>query len=287
MRAISTDAFLLVDKPAGLTSHDVVAIVRRALGTRKVGHSGTLDPFATGLLVLLAGRGTRLIRFVPDDPKEYQAVIRFGRETDTDDGTGQETRTAAPPPPELVRESLAALTGSLSQVPPAYSAKHVNGQRAYALARRGDAPDLPPVPVVVHGWDVVAQDADSLTARVSCRAGTYIRALARDLGRLCHSAAHLEALRRTRIGPFSVDDADTIERLREGGARPQPLRLALGDIIEQVVDPEDARRVAHGMRIAATLPGERAALLDEQGELIAIAVRAGDEWQPDVVLGSA
>lgn len=287
MRVTSTDALLLLDKPAGFTSHDMVAVVRRAIGTRKVGHTGTLDPFATGLLVVLAGRGTRLIQFVPSEPKEYEALVHFGSETDTDDGTGSVTREAAPPDVDAVRRALPALTGVLSQIPPTYSAKHVDGQRAYALARRGAPPTLAASQVVVHGWDVVSHTSDTLTARVTCGTGTYIRSLARDLGRLSGSAAHLRALRRTRIGPFSVTEADTIDMVRNGEMRPRALRDALGGLPEQAVSESDARRIAHGMRIAATVPGERVALLGADNELLAIATRSGNEWQPDLVLSGA
>ncbi len=284
MRAISTDAFLLVDKPTGCTSHDVVAMVRRALGTRRVGHSGTLDPFATGLLVILAGRGTRLIQFVPSEPKEYEAVIRFGSETETDDSTGRVVREHALPEPTAVSMALPALTGVLRQVPPSYSAKHVDGARAYVLARSGAAPVLPASNVVVHRWDVLDQTSDSLTVRIACGTGTYIRALARDLGRLCHSAAHLQSLRRTRIGPFSVQDADTIEVLRAGQGHLLSLRDALGGMLEQVVSEDEGQRIVHGMRIPATVLGSRAALVDVEGDVLAVAARVGDEWQPDVVI---
>ena len=287
MRVTSTDALLLLDKPAGFTSHDMVAVVRRAIGTRKVGHTGTLDPFATGLLVVLAGRGTRLIQFVPSEPKEYEALVHFGSETDTDDGTGSVTREAAPPDIDAVRRALPALTGVLSQIPPTYSAKHVDGQRAYALARRGAPPTLAASQVVVHGWEIVTHTPESLTARVTCGTGTYIRSLARDLGRLSGSAAHLRALRRTRIGPFTVTEADTIDMVRGGEMRPRALRDALGGLPEQAVSEADARRIAHGMRIAATVPGERVALLGADNELLAIATRSGNEWQPDLVLSGA
>ncbi len=289
MRVTSTDALLLVDKPAGMSSHDVVAIARRALGTRKVGHGGTLDPFATGLLVLMAGRGTRLLQFVPSDPKVYEATIRFGHETDTDDSTGEFVwDVAAPiPAPERVRESLAALTGTLQQVPPAYSAKHVSGERAYAMARRGERPDLPAVTVRVDGWEVLEHQDDLLRARITCGGGTYIRALARDLGRSVGSAAHLEALRRTHVGPFSVDDANSLDELKGGEPRLQSLVRALGDMPVETIDAAEAARVRQGSRVTATVAGARAALTDLDGELVAVASRQGDAWQPDVVLASA
>lgn len=288
MPATSTDGYLLlVDKPAGLTSHDVVAIVRRALGTEKAGHAGTLDPFATGLLVILGGKGTRLIPYVPGEPKEYVATIRFGIETDTDDATGQVVRTSPPPSPSAVDAVLPVLTGEITQVPPAYSAKHVAGRRAYALARRGDSPVITPTAVRVHGWQVLERTDDELRVHISCGGGTYIRALARDLGRLSGSAAHLAELRRTSAGPFDVSAADTLDQVRAGAARPRRLRDALGAIAEQTVDDGDKRRVAHGMCVAATVSGDVVALTDEEGALLAVASRQGSDWHPDVVVAHA
>ncbi len=216
---------LLVDKPAGMTSHDVVQHVRRIYGERSIGHLGTLDPFATGLLVLLLGRATRLATFLDTEPKVYEATIRFGTETDTDDETGTVIRTAAPPGESDVRSSLKTLTGTISQVPPAYSAKSVDGTRAYDAARRGTPLAIPAVDVTVHGWDIRELRSETLSAVVTCSGGTYIRALARDLGRLTSSAAHLGSLRRTRVGEFDVRDAATLEILSADPARVRPLRV--------------------------------------------------------------
>ena len=216
---------LLVDKPAGMTSHDVVQHVRRVYGERSVGHLGTLDPFATGLLVLLLGRATRLATFLDTEPKVYEAQIRFGTETDTDDETGTVIRSAPAPRETDIRSSLEKLTGKISQVPPAYSAKSVDGTRAYDAARRGTPLDLPAVDVAVHSWDVRQLGGDMLSAVVTCSGGTYIRALARDLGRLTSSAAHLSSLRRTRVGEFDVADAATLEVLGADRARLRPLRV--------------------------------------------------------------
>lgn len=216
---------LLVDKPAGMTSHDVVQHVRRIYGERSIGHLGTLDPFATGLLVLLLGRATRLATFLDTEPKVYEATIRFGAETDTDDETGTVIRTAPPPRESDVRSSLKSLTGKISQVPPAYSAKSVDGTRAYDAARRGEPLDLAPVDVTVHSWDIGQLSDETLSATVTCSGGTYIRALARDLGRLTSSAAHLSSLRRTRVGGFDVRDAATLETLSADPARVRPLRV--------------------------------------------------------------
>jgi len=212
--AQSTDGLLLVDKPAGVTSHDVVLLARRVYRERSIGHLGTLDPFATGLLVLLFGRSTRLATFIVNEPKVYDATIRFGSETATDDRTGAVTREAPLPDAASVRAALPALTGNIIQVPPAYSAKSVDGTRAYDAARRGEPLALAAVKVLVHGWEVEAERSDEIDVRITCGGGTYIRALARDLGRAAGSAAHLSSLRRCRSGPFDVADAATLESLQ-------------------------------------------------------------------------
>ena len=208
-----------------MTSHDVVQQVRRIYAERSIGHLGTLDPFATGLLVLLLGRATRLANFLDMEPKVYEASITFGAETDTDDSTGTVIRRAPPPAEAAVREAVRSLTGTISQVPPAYSAKSVDGTRAYDAARRGEPLDLQPVDVTVHGWEIQEVDAGSLSATVTCSGGTYIRALARDLGRLTSSAAHLGALRRIRVGVFDVTDAATLDRLADAPPRVRTLRV--------------------------------------------------------------
>ena len=204
---------LLVDKPAGITSHDVVQRTRQIYGERSIGHLGTLDPFATGLLVLLLGRATRLATFLGTEPKMYDATIVFGSETDTDDGTGSVTRRADVPDAQEIRAAIPGFTGTLSQVPPAYSAKSVGGVRAYDAARRGAPLELASVPVTVHQWDVRSMEGGLLVATITCSGGTYIRALARDLGRATRSAAHLGALRRTRVGEFDVRDAHSLDDL--------------------------------------------------------------------------
>ena len=216
---------LLVDKPAGMTSHDVVQHVRRIYGERSIGHLGTLDPFATGLLVLLIGRATRLATFLDTEPKVYDATITFGSETDTDDSTGTVIRTADPPEEDDIRAAVTRLTGKISQIPPAYSAKSVDGTRAYDAARRGTPLDLPAVEVVVHSWDIGELRGAALSATVICSGGTYIRALARDLGRLTSSAAHLSSLRRTRVGEFDVGQAATLDGLVAQPGRVRPLRV--------------------------------------------------------------
>jgi tRNA pseudouridine55 synthase len=216
---------LLVDKPAGMTSHDVVQHVRRIYGERSIGHLGTLDPFATGLLVLLLGRATRLATFIDAEPKVYEATIRFGTETDSDDSTGNVIRTGPQPGESDVKAAVKTLTGEISQVPPAYSAKSVHGTRAYDAARRGEPLDLAAATVTVYSWELGQISDDSLEAVITCSGGTYIRALARDLGRLTKSAAHLESLRRTRAGTFDVRDAATLDVLSASPVRVRRLRV--------------------------------------------------------------
>ena len=233
------DGLLLVDKPAGVTSHDVVNDARRALRTRRIGHAGTLDPFATGLLVLLVGHATRLLPHLNGEPKVYRATIAFGAETDTDDGTGSVTRTAGLPDASRVREGIGTLTGPIDQVPPAYSAKQVEGRRAYAAARRGETLTLAPVRVTVHAWEIRELTEERLDTIITCGGGTYIRALARDLGRRCDSAAYVASLRRTRSGSFDVADAVSVEALRAGAATPEPARAAVPQVhqhLERLLD---------------------------------------------------
>jgi tRNA pseudouridine55 synthase len=278
---------LLVDKPAGMTSHDVVAIARRATQSRRVGHTGTLDPFATGLLVVLVGRGTRLIPYVDGEPKVYEAVVRFGAETDTDDATGTITRSAPLPTNTAIAEGIARLTGEIIQMPPDYSAKKVAGTRAYDVARRGLPLELKASRVIVHDWTLLGQTETELTTRITCSGGTYVRALARDLGRLAGSAAHLSALRRTQSGPFTVTDAVTLDQLRNGIVPLRPLRSGVPSLPTQRLDADELKRVVHGNTIAARTVGQRVALLDDEETLIAVAERADDELHPALVLRDA
>jgi tRNA pseudouridine55 synthase len=282
------DGLLLVDKPAGITSHDVVLAARKAMGETRIGHAGTLDPFATGLLVLLLGRATRLLPHMSGEPKRYAATIRFGSETDTDDLEGAGVRSAPPPSRQAVEDALPALTGTILQVPPAYSAKRVGGKRAYDLARQGAAPSLEAVPVTVHEWRLRAWRDYDLDVEIVCGGGTYIRALARDLGRVTKSAAHLAALRRTAIGPFHVDAAASLEELTEGRAELRPPLDALAGIEVQPLAPADVTRVTRGQDVGAVIAGDRVALVAlGTNALVAFAERRGSRWQPRVVMHSA
>jgi tRNA pseudouridine55 synthase len=285
MREATTDGMLLVDKPAGVTSHDVVLAARRAFGESRIGHAGTLDPFATGLLVLLLGRATRLLPHLDGVPKEYEAVIALGTETETDDLDGAVVRSAEPPTDDAIAEAIVQLTGAIEQIPPAYSAKRVAGRRAYEAARAGDELVLPPAHVNVFAWRDVAREGDRLRATIACGGGTYIRALARDLGRLTGSAAHLAELRRVRSGPFHVSDAASLETVRAGGASLRPALDALPTIPHVVLVGDDAERVLRGMTVARNREETSVALIDERsGALVAFAEADGERWQPRVVM---
>ncbi len=289
----SADGLLLVDKPAGVSSHDVVGAARRALGEKRIGHAGTLDPFATGLLVLLVGRATRLLPHLPGEPKVYEATIRFGAETDTEDLHGAIVREAPPPSRDAVLAAIPAFTGSIDQVPPAYSAKRVDGERAYKLARAGADPQLKPVRIRVDRWEVLALDGSDggireARVRITCGGGTYVRSLARDLARAAGSAAHLTALRRLASGPFRLGDAVSLEALREGRATLRPAIDALAGFPRQVLADEEVTRLVRGIDVAARVDGAWGALVHpETGVLVALAERRADRWQPRVVMREA
>ena len=278
-----------MDKPAGITSHDVVSVARRALGTRRIGHAGTLDPFATGLLVLLVGNATRLLPYIDGEPKVYDATITFGAETETDDLTGNVTLSAPLPAPDQARAAVVQFTGEIDQVPPAYSAKQVEGQRAYTAARRGTALDLPPVRVSVHAWSIREVTPSHMVATITCGGGTYIRALARDLGRACHSAAHLSSLRRTASGRFDVASAVSLDALKAGVATVDSPLTAVAHLPRVSLSPIDVANVRHGRAVTASAPNEEpsVALVDESNHLVAIAERVDDAWQPRMVLPNA
>lgn len=289
----TADGLLLVDKPVGVSSHDVVSVARRALGESRIGHAGTLDPFASGLLVLLVGRATRLLPHLAGEPKVYDATIRFGTETDTEDHLGAVVREAPCPSRAAMLAALPALTGSVVQVPPAYSAKRVSGQRAYDLARRGEEVTLAPVPIVVHRWEVRRLDegpagVTEADVRITCGGGTYIRSLARDLARSVGSAAHLTALRRVASGPFRVEDALTLDAVAEGRALLRPALAAVPQHPVQMLTEDEVARIARGIDVEATVAGHWAALTNPStGALVALAERRGERWQPRVVMREA
>ena len=203
-----TSGLLLIDKPAGVTSFEVVRRARRALQIRKIGHLGTLDPFATGLLPLCLKEATKLVPYLMPEPKTYRAKVRLGVTTDTQDSTGTMVASSeAMPTPARIMQTAATFVGEVTQVPPQYSAVHCRGERAYRLARRGEVVDLAPRTVTVYELTVEAVALPEVTLTVQCSQGTYIRTLAQDLGDALGCGAHLAALRRLAVGPFKVDEA--------------------------------------------------------------------------------
>ena len=213
------DGILIIDKPAGITSHDVVSRVRRILRTQRIGHTGTLDPFATGVMVVLVGQATRLAQFLDKDEKEYEAVVRFGFETDTGDRTGS-PKPNDPNPRSLsvgeVRSVLDNFRGEIMQTPPMYSAKKVDGKRLYEHARKGENIERKSVAVTIYELELIGEpQGGDVGIKVTCSAGTYIRTMAEEIGREAGSAAHLAVLRRTRAGKFTINQSLTLEQLEQ------------------------------------------------------------------------
>jgi tRNA pseudouridine55 synthase len=259
-RPAGLDGILLVRKPIGPTSHDVVAVVRRLSGTRRVGHGGTLDPFASGILAIFLGRATRIVEYHMTDRKRYRATVCFGASSTTDDLEGELTPVAGPAPDRAaVEAALDKFRGTITQVPPAYSAVKVAGRRAYALARAGKTPEIAPRTVTIDVLDLVAWDGTDperpiAIVDVGCSAGTYVRAIARDLGAALGSAAYLGALERTASGPFSVEDAVALDELRDTpresiARRLLPLDAGLDALPVVELDAEGARAVERGQRV--------------------------------------
>jgi tRNA pseudouridine55 synthase len=280
---------VLVDKPAGKTSHDIVRHVRRTFGIRAAGHTGTLDPFATGLLVVLVGRATRLARFVEAQPKTYFATARLGIRTTTDDLTGETigAQSAGVLPETLVRHTLAGFLGSHPQRPPQFSAKRVGGERSYRKARRGEPVELADVDITVHAIDLVAYRPPEFDFRVTVSAGTYIRAIARDLGEQLGVGSHLTQLRREAIGSLRVEQALPLDRVSPAGLI--LAREVVSDLPWVELDQPARQDVAHGRAVADGRRAEQrgggaVVALVAAGELVAIA-RSEEGWlHPTVVL---
>lgn len=290
------DGGLVVDKPAGPTSHDVVAVVRRALAQPRIGHTGTLDPLATGVLPLLLGRATRLARFLSAREKTYLATVEFGQATTTRDAAGEPVGPATDVrlDPQGLEAALEAFRGRQQQVPPAVSAKRIGGARAYALARRELPVSLAPVEVEVISLELVSCAGSRAQLRVTASAGFYVRSLAHDLGARLGVGAHLAALRRERSGAFTLADAvpldQVVERPEAAAARVIPLAGLLPEAPAVVLGPEDVARVAHGQAVSAPPPGtadgkgNRVRLLDADGRLLAVAAPRAGFLHPVVVL---
>ena len=297
MAAVAS-GLILVDKPAGWTSHDVVSRTRKIAGTRKVGHAGTLDPMATGMLVIGFNKATRLLTYIVDTTKTYRATIRLGHTTTTDDADGEivQTRFANAVTTEDIQQAVAGLTGAIQQVPSAVSAIKIDGKRAYQRVREGETVDIPAREVTVSRFEIedVRRSSDGKTidldVEVECTAGTYIRALARDMGEELGTGGYLTALRRSAVGPYHVDDAVTLEQLAESFDYTDISVAAAKLFTTRAVSETEATDLIHGRRIAAS---DTEALLAAQltdGTVIALiadAERAGTiQAKPEIVFAT-
>jgi tRNA pseudouridine55 synthase len=292
-RVIVPPGLVVVDKPDGMTSHDVVAKVRRIMGTRKVGHAGTLDPMATGLLVLGIERATKLLGHLALDTKAYLATIRLGSATTTDDAEGETLSTSdvSGVTDEAVRAGIANLTGHIQQVPSSVSAVKVDGKRAYARVRAGEQVELAARPVEVSRFDLLSvrrEDGVELDVMVECSSGTYVRALARDLGVDLGVGGHLAALRRTRVGPFDLRVVTTLEKLAENPALSLPLDEAVAAAFPRHDLPyRQAKSLLMGQRLPAAGIEGTYGVFDPEGRAIALAVDEGAAARSVVVLITA
>jgi tRNA pseudouridine55 synthase len=291
-----TDGLVIVDKPAGITSHDVVSRIRRLARTRRVGHAGTLDPMATGVLVLGVDKATRLLHHLVLTDKAYTATIRLGQATVTDDAEGEPISTASASGIDdaAVRTAMAPLTGDVLQVPSAVSAIKVNGQRAYKRVRDGAAVELAARPVTVARFAAVGfarpnAELVDVDVEVECSSGTYVRALARDLGAALGVGGHLTALRRTRVGPFAVSDARTLEALAE---LEDPVTLRLADAVRasmpvRDIDEDDARELSFGRSLQPrSISGTYGAIAPD-GTVVALLIEDGTSARPVLVFTAA
>jgi tRNA pseudouridine55 synthase len=302
-RAVTPDGLLVVDKPSGWTSHDVVARARGLCATRKVGHAGTLDPMATGVLVLGVGRGTKLLTFLVGTDKDYTATVRLGQATLTDDAEGEVTRSAGARgvSREAVVEAARALTGEILQRPSAVSAIKVKGERAYHRVRAGEDVELPERPVTVARFEVgEARESEAdgvpvldLDIAVRVSSGTYVRALARDLGAALGCGGHLTALRRTRVGGFTLDLAHPLADLEARQGEPMPV-LPLADAARAALparelDAQEARGLGFGQRIRSAVPGRQGpvAAFAPDGTLVAVLDETGPTVRSLAVLAPA
>ncbi|GIE84186.1 tRNA pseudouridine synthase B [Actinoplanes regularis] len=288
----------MVDKPAGMTSHDVVARIRRLAKTRRVGHGGTLDPMATGVLVIGVNRATRLLTYVIGSEKSYTATVRLGEATVTDDAEGDVTATAstAAVTDEAIRSGLAVQVGEIDQVPSAVSAIKINGQRAYKRVRDGETVEIPARRVTVHRLDVLdirrpeGRDVIDVDIDVTCSSGTYIRAIARDLGTSLQVGGHLTALRRTAVGGMTLDAASTLEQLEERA--PDVVGLPLSEAArrafpQRVATEEETRVLRHGGPLSTAGIDGPYAVFDPDGEVLAIVSERDGRARAEIVLAPA
>ena len=290
---------LVIDKPVGMTSHDVVQVVRRGTGIKRAGHTGTLDPRASGVLVVLVGPAVRLSEYVSASDKRYQAIVRLGESTDTYDADGEITqRSAVDITQEQIEEALTHFEGTVEQIPPAYSAKKINGKKAYELAREGEEVVLEAKEIDVYHLELLEWDSPEAIIDVYCSSGTYVRSLANDLGEILGTGGHLVGLRRTKSGEFALRDAVTLRKLQEAFDNGEwykyliPAAEALSDWPSRELNYEEVDLVRHGHRVpvedAPENPDHWVRGISEQGELVALLEYLPEEkeWQPRKVFFS-
>jgi len=291
---MAESGLVIVAKSGGMTSHDVVARIRKLAGTRRVGHAGTLDPMATGVLVIGVEKATRLLGYLALSEKDYSATIRLGQSTVTDDAEGEPLPSADGAVAAVSRideqtlaAALAAFSGEIMQVPPRISAIKVNGQRAYRLTRSGAAPELTARPVTIHRLELLRRreagpGLADIDIAVTCSSGTYIRAIARDLGAALGTGGHLTVLCRTRVGPYRVDAAKTLDQLAEAFTVMPLAQAAAAAFDTMQLTADEARLVSHGVsiRVPSAVPGERVAAVGPDGNLIALLVSQDGELRP-------
>ena len=283
-RSAGPDGIALIDKPSGITSHDAVAIVRRSLGTRKVGHAGTLDPMATGLLVMGVGRATRLLRFLGDLTKVYEGTMRLGVETATLDADGDVTRTAAVDvTDDEIDVAMAAKLGASAQRPPAFSAVKVGGRTLHEAARKGELLEAPARIVRVDRFERTSRVGDDVMFVAAVSGGTYIRVLAADVGEALGCGAHLTALRRTAIGPFDVADA----RAPDDPGEPLPLDRAVAHLPRCELIEEEAIAASHGRILGPAAIDGPYGVYDPDGRLVGVYRDDGGKARPLVILAPA
>jgi tRNA pseudouridine55 synthase len=282
-KRIDINGWVILDKPVGLTSTHAVSRLKRVFNAKKAGHAGTLDPLASGVLPVAFGEATKTVPFVQDGEKAYRFTIRWGIETDSDDADGQVVaRADARPETSAILTALPRFVGTILQTPPAFSAIKIAGERAYDIARDGEMPDIAPRPVTIHELSLVGASADEATFEARCGKGTYVRAIARDLGRLLGCYGHVSALRRTRVGPFGEQDAVPLAQIEDASA-PEAMRRVEAGLLELpqvIVDRDSAARLRRGQSVllrGRDAPGDGAAYASCGGVVVAVgAIERGE-----------
>lgn len=277
---------VLIDKPLGITSHDVIARLRRRFNTRRIGHAGTLDPLATGLLVVAVGPATRFLQYLPLEPKEYVGVIRFGIETTTQDAEGEVVAEKLVPKDLLfeVDYAMPEFKGSIQQIPPMYSAVKKEGKPLYTYARRGEAVEREPRSVFISEVEVLDQHGNDVEIRVVCSGGTYMRTYAHDLGQRLGCGAHLASLRRTRVGKFEIEDSVSLEEVSEDDLWPLAEALPPTPLVSLTHRQVESIRQGQSIGYSRAPGGVVCGLVGPDGEVVGMARIHGQELQPEVVI---